>query len=65
MIEEFINQQNTFGKSVQKKDIHFYRNNNLEVIGARLSSKEALLILVSIAIGVGYIALDGYYYLEP
>jgi len=65
VIEEFINQQNTFGKSVQKKDIHFYRNNNLEVIGARLSSKEALLILVSIAIGVGYIALDGYYYLEP
>ena len=52
---KFVKEQNLKGLDISKSDIEFHRATNLEVVGSRINQKEAFLILISVAIGVGYL----------
>ena len=50
---------------ISKEDIEFYRAHSLEVVASRISPCEALLILLAVALGIGYLETSGFYMEHP
>lgn len=50
---------------ISKEDIEFYRAHSLEVVASRITANEALLILLAVALGVGYLETSGFYMEYP